>query len=349
MSKFVKFPSIEQFRNVIRNVKEKTQFVKVDEDGNAVFDRNKELPILQYEGTVKLHGTNASVCGNKEGSIWVQSRNNIITIENDNAGFAFFVEKHKDYFEEMIDSLLNTFSNAESIAIFGEFCGEGIQKGIALSKLPKMFVIFGIKIIHFEDQKYLNKWLDSNYVHNIMEKLDTTDINIYSIKQFETYKVDIDFNKPELIQNKLIELTELVETECPVGKAFGESGIGEGIVWKPVDENYNNSGFWFKVKGEKHSVSKVKKLASVDIEKVNSINEFVEKVVTENRLNQGLDYLKEQNLEIDIKNTGTFLKWLTSDVFKEEMDTLIGSGLEPKNVGGAISTKARKWFMEKVI
>ena len=41
-----------------------------------------------------------------------------------------------------------------------------------------------------------------------------------------------------------------------------------------------------KVKGEKHSSSKVKKLASVDVEKLNSIKDFVDYAVTESRLEQ---------------------------------------------------------------
>lgn len=42
--------------------------------------------------------------------------------------------------------------------------------------------------------------------------------------------------------------------------------------------------------------------------KVNSINEFVNIVLTENRLNQGVDYLKEQQLPLLVNSMGTFLK-----------------------------------------
>jgi hypothetical protein len=68
---------------------------------------------------------------------------------------------------------------------------------------------------------------------------------------------------PQLVQNTLSELTMAVEEECPVAKAFGFSGVG--IVWSV---NVNGTIHRFKVKGELHSSSKVKTLASVDVEKL---------------------------------------------------------------------------------
>ena len=203
-----------------------------------------------------------------------------------------------------------------------------------------MFIAFNAKVKHLDE--LLDKWI----TFSIDKEL--TDRKIYHIDQFPKYYIEINFNCPEESQNRLIELTEQVENECPVAKTFGQLGVGEGIVWKPIESRFNSSKFWFKVKGEKHSVSKVKTLAAVDIEVVNNIKEFVEKVITENRLNQGLSYLTEQSLETDIKNIGTFLKWVVTDVFKEEMDTLTASGLTNKEVGSAMSNAAKKWFMSKI-
>ena len=71
----------------------------------------------------------------------------------------------------------------------------------------------------------------------------------------------------QLSQNKFIELVEEVEKECPVSKQFNVSGIGEGIVWTT---EYKGETYRFKTKGEKHSVSKVKTVVPIDIEKINS-------------------------------------------------------------------------------
>ena len=136
-----------------------------------------------------------------------------------------------------------------------------------------------------------------------------------------------------------------VEEECPVGKAFGNSGTGEGIVWKCDTEK---GTIRFKVKGEKHSSSKVKTLAPVDTEKLNSVREFAEYAVTESRLEQGIEKVFTSiNEEIDIKKLGNFLKWIANDVIKEELDTLKDNGLEPKDVTSAISNIARNWFLNK--
>ena len=54
-----------------------------------------------------------------------------------------------------------------------------------------MFVIFGIKID--------NVWI------NLPKDFHFNKENIYNILQFPTYNVEIDFNSPETIQNKLIE------------------------------------------------------------------------------------------------------------------------------------------------
>ena len=155
--------------------------------------------------------------------------------------------------------------------------------------------------------------------------------------------IDIDFNNPELAVNNMTEITEAVEAECPVGKHFGVSGIGEGVVWETT---YKGQHLNFKVKGEKHSATKVNKLVKVDVEKIASIDAFVEYALTENRLNQGIEQVFTiEGTTPDIKQMGPFLKWVMGDICKEEMDTLVENGLEPKDVSRSINQKAREWFM----
>lgn len=86
----------------------------------------------------------------------------------------------------------------------------------------------------------------------------------------------------------------------------------------------------------------------IDIELVTSINEFVETVVTENRLKQGISYFKENNIEIGFKSTGQFLAWVVKDVLKEESDLLEQSNLDEKKIKNAITTKARIWFLNSI-
>ena len=226
-----------------------------------------------------------------------------------------------------------------TISVYGEWAGGNIQKGVGITNLPKSFFIFGVKVtphVGDNESKESAYWIDYSDLRN-------TDARIYNIDDFETYSIDIDFNTPETVQNKLSELTLAVEEECPVAKAFGFSGIGEGIVWSYTDEK--GATLRFKVKGEKHSSSKVKTLASVDVEKVASIREFVDYAVTESRFNQAIENVFPNNEPVDIKKIGEVMKWINGDIIKEESDTLKENNLEPKDVNKYVSAKVREMFM----
>ncbi len=342
MRKMIKFPSIEQFRTIVSNVLRHFNFIGLDEIGEAIYDVTKPKPTLKFKGTVKLHGTNAAVSFNQTG-YWAQSRENIITPEKDNAGFAFFVESKKDVFKKFVDQIMS--KNFEDISnntftIYGEWCGGNIQKGVGISNLPKSFFIFGLKVSpHALDENGQPKsayWIPFDY-------LKSPDDNIYNIEDFPTYEIDIDFNMPQLVQNKLSELTLAVEEECPVAKAFGFSGVGEGIVWST---ELNGVVYRFKVKGEKHSSSKVKTLANVNVEKLESIQAFVDYAVTESRFKQGLENVFPNEEPINVKKMGDLIRWVVNDITKEETDTLVENNLEPKDVNSQISGKVREMFFK---
>ena len=342
MKKHISYPKILQFRNIVANVNRAITFTGIDENGDGIYDPSIPKPTLTFKGSVKLHGTNAGVCYNKKEGIWIQSRENIITTEKDNAGFAFFVESNKEKFKELFIQIIKENKDLNyavdvlnhTISIFGEWAGGSIQKNVGISQLEKSFYIFAVKVSKIDDIDFKSYWLPSN---NLRGKYNL----IYNIEDFETFSVDVDFNMPQLSQNKFAELTEAVENECPVAKEFGiKNGLGEGIVWSC---EINGDVHRFKVKGDKHSVSKVKTLASVDIEKLNSIKEFVEYSVTENRFQQAIGIIFLDN-DLDVKKLGDLIRWVISDVTKEEMDTMVENKLEPKDVNKYISTKTREMF-----
>lgn len=346
MKKMIKFPSIEQFRTVVSNINRHYNFKGLDENGEAIYDPSMPKPKLTFKGTVKLHGTNAAVSYNTKGDLWYQSRENIITPEKDNAGFAFFAESNRDVFLGLMLEVAeneNINRNENTITIYGEWCGGNIQKGVGITNLPKSFFIFGVKITpHTETEEELKAnpayWVDYTY-------LESTDNKIYNINNFTTYTIDIDFNMPQLVQNQLSEMTIDVENECPVAKSFGFSGIGEGIVWST---EVNGVVHRFKVKGEKHSSSKVKTLAAVDVEKLESIQKFVDYAVTESRFNQALENVFPNQEPIDTKKLGDVIRWVVNDVIKEEMDTMVENSIEPKEVNKYISVKTRDMFFKLV-
>jgi len=343
MTEMIKFGSIGQFRNTIRDVKD---YVARQNEINGT---SGTLPTLEFRGSVKLHGTNCSWNYSADsGTFTPQSRNRVLSVGDDNAGFAKYCEDNR----ESINTLFNTLTGfvdvnnkIDNIIVYGEWVGPGIQKGVAISSIPtKSFFVFSVKYI-FKNGS-VEEYPGTIFgVTNALSLIQVPDA--YSITDFPEWRIVIDFNEPDVVQNELIKITEDVEAECPVALVFGVSGIGEGVVWTHYLED--GSTLRFKVKGEKHSISKVKTLAAVDIEEINNIKEFVDSVLTESRLMQGIEYLKEMNHKIDETSTGHYVKWVVSDVFKEEMDTINENGLDSKKVGKHLSNGARKWFFEKGI
>lgn len=339
-------PSIEQFRNIVANINRTYSFVGLSEKEEAIYDHTLPKPILKFVGTVKLHGTCSSVCFNNEGGFWAQSKENIITIQNDNAAFCFYAESNKETFLGLINQVKekeNIDLNTNTISIFGEWAGKSIQKGVGITNLEKSFFIFGVKIspiVDVTDAEAVKKnpayWVDCTY-------LRCPEKRIYNVNDYKTWKIEIDFNMPQLKQNELAEITAGVETECPIAKEFGFSGIGEGVVYTA---NYKETTYRFKVKGERHSISRVKTLASVDVEKLNSIKEFIDYAVTENRFNQAMEKTFLNGEPADIKKLGDLIRWVISDVIKEEMDTMAKNKIEPKEINKYISAKVREMFFK---
>jgi hypothetical protein len=340
MPKFISYGSIGQFRDTVRNCQQ-------------WFDHN-QLPkgIMRFHGTVKLHGTNAGIGYDpKTKEIWAQSRSNIITVGSDNAGFAAYVEKNKALITKFMEWVQEYLKGDQIKVVYGEWAGGNIQKGVALNGLEKFFVMFDIKIVNATDEEAEN----GNETNNIYVKKqslaasfypyaeDLEAIRFFCAEYFPTFEMDIDFSFPEASVQKLIDITEEVERCCPVGKYFGVEGIGEGVVWKcELQPNIR-----FKSKGEKHSDTKVKTIVAVDVEKVNSIREFVANVLTDHRMEKMIDLMKQEGLTIEPKHTGNFLKLVMNDVLKEETDTFIQSGFVWKDLTAPLSKTARDWYLKQ--
>ncbi len=134
----IKFPSIEQFRNTIKKVKLDHDY-QGHKDDQPIYQHLTEYPKLSLQGTVKLHGTNGAIVKYKD-KIEFQSRERVLTLQQDNAQFMLNMSN------KSLDFLFDNIEFENYIAIFGEWCGQGIQEGVALSNLPKMFVVFALNI-----------------------------------------------------------------------------------------------------------------------------------------------------------------------------------------------------------
>lgn len=325
-----KFTEIEQFRHMVKKVERLYRYEQIGEEW--VYNYKLPVPELSFTGTCKLHGTNAAICWNPDVGIHYQSRNNIITPKEDNAGFARFMSEISGIrFAKLFNSVSTDLN--DSIVIFGEWIGPSIQGGCGINLLPeKQFVIFGAK-------------LNGVYVKN-KNDLCLQEHNIYNILDIPSYHITIDFNKLPAMSNLISDMVDKVDKECPWALKFGHKGFGEGIVFT-CDEFPNNESLWFKSKGTSHKGGNGKKRTVVEIDPIvqKSIDDFVEYTVTLGRLDQGIEYLTEQHLEIEMKSIGKFLQWIAKDINKEEYDTLEASDLTWKEVAKGVNNKAKRWFI----
>jgi hypothetical protein len=341
MVKMSKFPKIGQYVQVVKEIQMMSSYIGKDDLGNALYDNTLPKPKVIFNGLVKLHGTNAGVGYNDTDGLWVQSRENVITPLSDNAGFATFVESKRELFNDMIQNIRDhereTIGNGDGIVIFGEWAGGSIQKGVAISGIEKSFFIFDVKIIpENDDDPY---YVESDYLSDVSNR-------IFNIQDFLSYEIEIDFNRPDLAQAKLIEITNAVEELCPVGKSFGIEGIGEGVVWSA---KYKGSKLRFKVKGDKHAgVSKVKTLNPVDSEKITRIHDLVNKIVPE-RLEQQLSLACDliNGGQIERKFLGDYIRLVIKDTIDERLDDIIEAGFEPNDINKYISVIAKTYFFDR--
>lgn len=351
MKRMIKYPSIEQFRNVVRSIQERSCYIGKNEDGSPIFDWLKPKPKITFTATEKIHGTNAGVCYSNPDGIWAQSRENIITPEKDNMGFAFYVQQNQEAIIQLIKDLAYQHKidlDKSIISLYGEWAGGKIQKNSALSGSEKVFILFE----HFkvspleplEDEKAI--WYKTNEnIHNTINWVEAKWNTIHNIMNFDNYTFEIDFNEPEKYINSIIELVEKIEEASPVGKKFGfESNIGEGVVCSYL--TIDNSLIQFKVKGEKHSNSKVKTAKMVDIGELEKIDECVSKIIHNWRFEQGLIEIFGSDYEntLDRSKLGNYIKWITSDTIKEESDIITEYGFDPKDIIGKVSQKAKEYF-----
>lgn len=244
---------------------------------------------------------------------------------------------------ELIDSVARTYMAVSgrmeavtNVLLAGEWCGRGIQSGVALDKLPRMYVVYGVRVngVWQPITTYRHVSLDQHRLYNIL--------------RVPAYTVTVDYDTITDVLPQLMVLTREVERECPFGQSFGVSGVGEGIVWV-CDELINDSRGWFKTKGDKHAVTHIPPLLSATSSeatrsKLANCTVFASEAVTEGRLEQGLAYLKEMQLPVTRASTGEYVRWVWQDVQKEEGDSISELGLDKTALGKAISKRALQWY-----
>lgn len=335
MPSVISWSSIELLHNVVKTL---THLASLPPELGP-----SPLPKVTYKAKVKLHGTNCGVQVHADGLV-MQSRETVLTPEADYKGFAKWVASQDAYFRSL----------PKGITVFGEWCGPGVEGGMAVSSLgEKQFCVFGVQVGTGESARVV---YEPTYILSLLSKTVPFPKNLH-VLPWQNFCVVIDFADPaslEAAAGILNDTVRAVEAEDPWVKAtFSVSGLGEGIVLYPVAvegrevpvEPEALAHLMFKAKGAKHRTAGTKEAVQVAPEVVSSVAGFVDLMVTEARLAQGLSVAcgGERNPRL----TREFLAWVGADVQKESADELEASGLAWAQVQAAVQARAREWFLKK--
>lgn len=281
---FTRFTDIEQLHHLVSNITKSKQIFSSTGEPIKPFELAFSQDIV-YKGKVKLHGQNAGITIQQEG-IRAQSRNQFI----DDSGFGKFVLENKAYLSQLLEQ--DTYKR---ICIFGEYAGKGVQSKVALSQLKD--TIFAVFAIQFEDSHVM---VEPSDVLAFLTKYSPLPKNWF-VLPWHTEDISMNFMNEEKLKASaavIDDMVQLIDQEDPwVKTLFGKSGPGEGLVMYPLtfaDDKTKClplelfSAFVFKAKGTSHQVVKTKSSAEVVVPNAQNVNAFVDLVVTEARLLQGL-------------------------------------------------------------
>jgi hypothetical protein len=96
------------------------------------------------------------------------------------------------------------------------------------------------------------------------------------------------------------------------------------------------------------SKSKIKKLPTVDVVKMDNLQQAVETHIHEDRLQQIYDKIVLTEADKVPQNIATFIKNLIEDAWEEEGDAIRASDISRKEFGAATSKVAARWFQNKL-
>ncbi|KAJ7170666.1 hypothetical protein C8R43DRAFT_980384 [Mycena crocata] len=373
MATHIPYPSTPNFKNF------KTDYVRALDwqrpaDGASPDSRVSPTPAVAQKrpptratffGTVKLHGTNATIVfqQNNKRNPQIQSRSWVIENEKkDNFGtFALLSRAPLSSLVDQILAVRGKGSDFREIYIAGELAGRGVQKGVALTTLERFFAIFNIRVD--------GHWVDMRDY----KSCSLPEHRIYNCANYKTFQVDIDFRQPTgAVHDLMNQYTAEVFETCPFGAAFIDeagkqvTGRGEGIVWtmvrSPFLDEEDDRGFDdtilfnFKTKGERFSTVSQgpKERKTTGSAATDAAVQFADYALAERRFEQGIEYLEGEQARqgkpiagYDIKLTGAFIKWVSDDAIKEERNEMDRLGVPEREARRELGARAKHWYARK--
>lgn len=302
-----------------------------------------DAPVVKYRAKVKLHGTNAGIVISSDGSVTALSRSRELTTASDNAGFAKWVEERSAQWASLAVHNMTVIVN-------GEWCGPGIQRGVAVCSIPsRTFAVFAVRLVT-DDGTFAAFVTDPFYLNMMCCGIPNARV-IPWFGDGEPFTIVVDWLAPSYALQPAIdtinERVAVVERCDPFIKDdFGIEGPGEGLVFYPDRGTYAEfCELAFKAKGEKHQVVGRTKPVQADPTIVTRMTAFVDMAVTEARFEQGVTSVADGELVYDVQRVGKFLEWIARDIEKEMVAELEASGLDRKAAIKACVRQARELYL----
>ncbi|KZV89421.1 hypothetical protein EXIGLDRAFT_771768 [Exidia glandulosa HHB12029] len=363
---FVAYPSTPAFapfrKSVYRNSQESRPEVLASPEFQRIPTRGK------FFGTVKLHGTNATVVflnGNSSTAhAQIQSRSRVIDAKTDNGGTVAHLSRAPlaDLVAQILTAAGRKPGEFRELMVAGEMAGQGIQKGVAIAYMPRFFAIFNIRID--------GEWVDMRRYKDVALPA----YRIFNVAAWPTYEIDIDLvGETKEVVARMNELTDDVVKACPVGAALahevqaikaGQQIIwaGEGIVWTMVESLEDGVPLSrkellnFKTKGEAFKTTAHAPSLARDADAVARAAAFAQYALAERRFEQGIEYLEQELVQdgkagdspYQMQLFSKFVSWVLADALTEEKDKMEEMEADPKLAKSALFEKTKEWFMAKV-
>jgi len=269
------------------------------------------FPELNYEdfiATEKIHGTNLGVEINKDDSLRFQSRNNYTDANFFKCGEFFKNEYGKDMLFAIRNYGLDLMDkyNSKRVVFYGEFFGDGVQKGV---KYTQLIDLKGLK----RNYKLFDIWVE-NYGYLPYNKINSDFFKKYFVKIVEVGTLEKCLNFD--VENQ---------------KTFYGEGIAEGIVIRPLSKDYvwGCERFVLKKKATKFAERQKTKKSYTPSPVVEKYSKIFKEYITENRLQ---NVFSKYGVIINIKGLGLYMGLMLQDAWNDFIKDNDISSLEKKEI-----------------
>ena len=284
-----------------------------------------EMPVLTFKGSEKLHGENMAVCYSND-ELWIQGRNHVRTVSEDQNGMAAFVEQTRSTWMQMVNLLSSRDSvntSTHTIVFDCEWAGGNIQKGnAACSGVDKGAYLFDYyRVVSNED--------DADQVLHSTQGVGYRPHGIYNMAAFGALEVTLDFNKPEECEDTLKKIATVFEEHSPIAEHFEKpDNVGEGVYFYCMAAGTHPT-YRLKTKGMKHGgkpkIPREPHRLPSDAEVI-AIDVLANALTPEWRLSQAIDETKAT----EMKHIGEVIKWVMTDIHKEEQPAIEAASIPLK-------------------